>query len=85
MWVVRNAVHVGMSPMEDSGHVIILAVISCQVVIRLHAVIIMHALALQSYASAENSTHSQAKLGIAWSCDSRLHLALRECTANPTP
>lgn len=47
MWVVRNAVHVRMSAMEDIGHVIILAIISCQVIVWVHAAIIMHALPLQ--------------------------------------
>ena len=53
MWVVRNAVHVGMSAIEDMGHVAILAIICRQVIIRLHAAIVMHALPLQSHATAE--------------------------------
>ena len=61
MWVVRNAVHVGMSAMEDIAHVIVLAIISCQLIIRLHAAIIMHALALSSHVTAEISTQSQCQ------------------------
>ena len=42
--------HVRMSAMEDIGHVIILAIISCQVIVRVHAAIIMQALPLYLHA-----------------------------------
>lgn len=60
MWVVRNAVHVCMGAMEDVGHVISLATISCQVIIRVHAAIIMQALPLHSHATALDSTQQHA-------------------------
>lgn len=53
MRVVRDAVHVCMSAMEDISHVITLAIVSCQVIIRVHAAIIMHALPLQAHAILE--------------------------------
>lgn len=58
MWVVRDAVHVCMSAMEDISHVVTLAIVSCQIVIRVHAAIVMHALPLRAHAILERKDSS---------------------------